>query len=688
MNEEWFGICAKGPTDARGLYYLYPRAAYYALQDVHKLDVYDAATDLSAIRNYFKDIRPMTSMLKARGDKAALQTETLQKVRVSGLRMEFETFSTNGERVSTPENRVPGDETYPAFQGFDHLESFYATVEATPAPNVTGNVTVNVLGNVATNPIDEIFYENRGRVRRALGEDEPLELTSLERVKLYNASIAWDSRYFKLDGFYRTGHYHWGYEGDFFGLYPEANYGPNIDIYNGAAPLGFEMEGKKQFAGFKLAFGPELWWGANPAVLVKYGRKIGPFEATGMYQEDLDEQGQAVSSFAVPLPPNRKASLHVATERGPFGVEVGGLWSGNTKIDETFQIAEESGSTYRVLQDQVKPEDTFGGKIKLTYQKGRWNWYAQGAAMGLVADGGATLTQTFTGWRLKDSGSGNQWNALTGLAITMGNWQVAPNFMWQKPIVGPVPSDVPAPGRPRNILDDPFAVRANRETTAGEILLTYDPTPATWMYAWDSDVKEDARLAASMGFVFRHHPTTQDAAIGILTDGRTLFAFPGAPPARDLWEAYGRFVSKIRPGVGMIANLYGGEGEPNGNDDRLIKRYGGDVRLAMGSYKLSTAVKVNDWGPYDYHRDFNLTFPLQVMADVSNVLGTPGWFDLPQTSLGVRLTWRSLNEYSPRYCPEKVMDATGQMVCNPDALDAENGSEWEIRTYLHFNLGM
>jgi hypothetical protein len=24
MNEEWFGICAKGPTNARGLYDLYP----------------------------------------------------------------------------------------------------------------------------------------------------------------------------------------------------------------------------------------------------------------------------------------------------------------------------------------------------------------------------------------------------------------------------------------------------------------------------------------------------------------------------------------------------------------------------------------------------------------------------------------------------------------------------------------
>jgi hypothetical protein len=55
-----------------------------------------------------------------------------------------------------------------------------------------------------------------------------------------------------------------------------------------------------------------------------------------------------------------------------------------------------------------------------------------------------------------------------------------------------MPNDVQAPGRLRNIQDDPFAVRGNRETVAGELLLTYDPTPGTWMYDWDNDMTEDA----------------------------------------------------------------------------------------------------------------------------------------------------------------------------------------------------
>ena len=63
-------------------------------------------------------------------------------------------------------------------------------------------------------------------------------------------------------------------------------------------------------------------------------------------------------------------------------------------------------------------------------------------------------------------------------------------------------------------------------------------------------------------------------------------------------------------------------------------------------------MKVNDFGPYDYHRDFNMTYPLQLMADISYNLGKPRWFSLPQTKVGVRGTFRTLDRYSNRYQPE------------------------------------
>ncbi len=694
MNEEWFGICAKGPTNERGLYQLYPRAAYYALKEVHSLNPLDKGATLVSLEDFFSNIQLMDAVIKARGDQAALVGEQMKKVRLSELRADFYTFSTGGRRISTPDDPTPGRTTFPDQVGFDHMESFFIGVEAKPSESFRAKVSFNLLGNVATNPINEIFYENRGRpqtvqsVNPGTNQIETVTLSDLERIKVYRADVSWNARHFDLKGFYRTGHYHWGYEGDFFGFYPEANYGPNIDIYNGEAPFGFELTGKKVFKNLKLAFGPQLWWGANPAVLAKYSRQIGKFDITGIFHEDLDRQAPAVSSFAVPIPPTRRAALHLKRKLGPVGIELGGLWSNSNRVGEVFQIAHKTTEgKYEVYQDETTMKDTWGGKVKLTFSSGPFNWYAQGAAHGILAQGGADYTKTFTGWRLKDSGSGNQYNFLTGFAIGLGDLQIAPNFLWQKPIEDPIPADVPAPGRPRNILDDPFAVRSNRETIAGEILLTYDPTPGTWMYEWDNDMAEDAALAVSAGFVYRHLPTTQDAAIGILGDGRTIFAFPGAPPAQDLWEAYARMVSKLTPDFGLIANLFAGTAQANGSDDRLIKRFGGDLRLVYKKTKFTAMAKVNDWGPYDYHRDFNLTFPLQLMADISTNLAKPSWFDLPNSRLGIRYTWRSLNQYSPRYCPATTLDSRGGSVCDPTAIGFDNGQEWELQTYLQISIG-
>lgn len=691
MNEEWFGICAKGPTNARGLYQLYPRAAYYALKQAHSINPYSKGVTAEAVSNHFSNINLMDAVLKARGDKAALVSAQTGKIGVSGIRAEFTTFSTGGDKISTPKEPVAGESGFPNSTGFDHMQSFFTEVEAKPAENIRGTVSLNVLGNVATNPIDEIFYENRGRAQNISTEDGNVQLSSLNRVQLYRANINWNHKWFDLDAFYRTGHYHWGYEGDFFGLYPEANYGPNIDLYNGNAPFGFEIAGKRTLNGLKVAFGPELWWGANPAVLVKYRRPIGHFQVTGVFHEDVDKQGTAVSSFAIPAPPTRRATVHIKTAFAGVGVEVGGIWAGQPRVGETFQIVDGKPGNYTVYQDKIKSSDTWGGKVKFTYSYGPVNWYAQGAAMGLVAGGGADYTQTFTGWRLKDSGSGNQFNALTGFTYSIGDFQFAPNFLWQKPIEDPIPSDVPAPGRPRNYIDDPFAVRANREMTAGEFLITYDPTPASWMYSWDSDMSEDAPLAVSAGIVFKHQPTTIDAAPYVAKDGRTIYIHEGGTPARDVWEAHTRIISKLGPKLGMIANLYAGEGESIGSDERLINHYGGDLRVIFDKVKLTSIVKVNDWGPYDYHRDFNLTFPLQLMADLSTTIGNPQWFDLPQTRIGIRYSWRSLDQYSNRYCPTKTVDPTsltGDLICDPKASGYSNGSEWEIRTYLHFSLGM
>ncbi|MBK8556277.1 MAG: glycosidase [Lewinellaceae bacterium] len=687
MNEEWFGICAKGTTDERGLYRLYPRAAYYVLKDAHALNPYGSGVSAESIQQYFGQIQLTDAIIKARGEKAALESERAGKIRLSRLSADLSTFNTGGSLITTPDEPDPANPVYPNQLGFDHMQSFFVGVTGNPTENLRANLELNMLGNVAQNPINEIFYENRGRPVVVNTNNGPVTLSDVNRFQIYRADFTWNHKDFDLTGFYRTGHNHWGYEGDFFGLYLEANYGPNIDIYNGQAPVGFELDGKRKLKGLSIAMGPELWWGANPAVLAKYTKTLAGIDLTGIFHEDLEQRGTTQSSFAIPVPKTRRATLQAKTKLGKVGLEWGGIWGGQPLVGRTFQVVDEVNGEYKVYQDEIKPEDNWGGKMKVTFSQGRFNWYGQAAAMALVANGGVDATKTFTGWRLKDSGSGNQYNVLSGFTYTLGNIQLAPNFMWQRPIEGPIPSDVPAPGRPRNILTDPFAVRANRETVAGEFLFTYDPTPATWMYDWDNDRAEDAKLAVSAGFVFRHLPTTQDAAIGILPNGRTTFAFPGAAPAQDLWETYARIVSKVHSDLGFVANAYFGNGQANGSDPRTIQRFGVDLRLIYKNVKLISAVKINDWGPYDYHRDFNLTFPQQLMLDISTTLGKPGWLDLmPNTSIGIQGTYRTLNQYSPRYCPTYTINAAGELVCDPTAPGYGNGNEWEIRTYLRINI--
>ena len=683
MNEEWWGITAKGPADGKGLYHVYPRAAYYALQKAFKLDPYAQSTDLDAIKAHFGAIQPGSAVVAARAARASMLADKHEMVRLSGLRAHYSNFSTGGDKVTTPDFKGSGT-SYPSFKGFDHMESFYADFEAKLSEALTTNLSVNILGNVPENPINEIFYENRGRARNIETDGGTFSLEDIERVKVYRGSVSWDDRWFNLEGFYRTGHTHWGYEGDFFGLYPDAFYGANVDIYNGEAPVGMEMTGKKIFKGMKLAYGPQLWWGANPAVLLKYNRRIGPFDVTSIFHEDLAKQQTVATSFAVPIAENRRFTLMIKANKGPAVLEVGGIVSGTPKIGQDFIIADGEGDDRRYLLDEVRDGDVFGAKAKVTVEKGRWHWYAQGAYMGLVADAGYTQTTTFTGWSLKDTGSGNQVNAMTGLAANVGRFQIAPNVLWQKPIVGPMPYDPENGMVARTILDDrdPFAVRANREMLGAELMLTYDPTPATWMWAWDNDTREDARLAASMGIVYRHLPTFQDAGIGILANGQP-FAFPSSAGSRDLGEVNARIVSKVNHNTRLVGHIYLGTNEPKGDDPRLIRRWGGDLRMASGPVVLGAAAKFNDWGPYDYHQDFNLTYPVQLIGDIS--YGTPRWFGLPTTNVGIMATWRSLDKYSPRYCPGYIYDIDNNLVCDPAAAGG-NGNEWEIRTYLNFVL--
>jgi hypothetical protein len=667
MNEEWWGIMSREPSSLSDVAPLKPRASYFLLQEGFRLDPYAEGMTLEKVSQTWSALEPRAFARTAAADRAVGFIATVgQMAHVSDATLEVWTHTTGGSLLASSAR----DRTR-----FDHTESAYLGLEITPTANVRARVVVNVLGNVAQNPIDELFFENRFP----------------GSIKLYQGTLEWNESWFDLTGFFRAGHYHWGYEGDFFALYPEANYQPSVDLYNSDAPSGVVFSGKKALDGLKVAFGPQLYWGANPMVIAKYDRKFGPVELAVMHEQDIAEQTGAATSAALPVPQTAKSTVYLGWKSGDFKLEWGGIAAGYDRLGRHYAqtVAAPAGSStylnsgYYVLDDTIRWYDLFGTKAKLTWTGGRVNAYVQGGYRGLVADSQTDQTITLTGWRLKESGQGNHWHAIGGLAWNVTpNFQIAPNVVYQRPLVGPLDtfSDYvdgrtgtwyPGIAAARNQFRDPFWVRSNREMLGAELLLTFDPTPDTWFWTWDNAQKENARFAASLDFVYKRLPTSTDAAVAVSKE-KYPFAFLRAPPAQDLWEVFGRFVANAGD-VHLAGTLWAGTGQANGDNARLVTRGGVEARVDFSRLVVTAAVKVYDWGPYDYHRDFNMTYPLQVNADVAWTLGTPRWFFPNQTKFGVQGKVRLLDLNSGDRISSQVTSSVF-------------GTEWEVKTYVRFSL--
>jgi hypothetical protein len=673
MNEEWWGIASKGRSNPRGIYNVYPRAAYYVLKDGFTLDPYAADTDIQKIRLHFGRIGPRMS--------ADTQTKLSQLERFRPiLRIDFDTYTTGGRQLTIPERERTR---------FDHTESFYFGFEVKPTTGVRANIVVNGLGNVATNPINEIFYENRGFPLAVRDPDGDIfALTGVNRFQVYEAAFDWDNKYFLLESFFRgTGHYHWGYEGDFFGLYPEVHQQYDIDTYNANAPVGFVFSGKDKVEGLKVAFGPQLWWGANPTVLGKYYRVFGDFKFAVIHQEDIAQQQAEIASSVIPQPKSRKSTLYFGYTARRITFELGGITARSNFIGDSYEVARQANgpsyldSGYYIADGKVRFADTLGAKAKLTLSAAPVFWYIQGGYRGLVSDGGKDETMTITGWSLKESGQGNHWAVSSGLGYYINKVMLGPNVLVQRPIEGPLPviadffdedTGTYFPGTEgRNQLDDPFWVRSNRETYGFELLLGWDPTPETPMYAWDNAQREDALTTVALDFVYKILPTSQDAAVAINQD-LILFAFPTGAPAKNLWDVSVRTITNFKYNMRLVNWIYAGQGQANGDDPRTVTRYGIYGWYTYSSFNINYHLKLNDWGPYDYHKDFNLTFPLQVMLDLSYAYEPPKLYAPAATRFGVRGQFRNLDRFSNRY----RFDPT-----NPGS----KGNEWEIKTYVQFS---
>ena len=658
MNEEWFGICAKGPPDSRGLFDLYPRAAYYALREAFRLAALRPRHRSRRDPASFGAIEPAVLAVTSRANQASLASAISERVRLTNARLEFWTFSTGGTNISTPPKEHP-QSTLPSYLGFGNMESFFVDVLVQPVQQLVATVSVNVLGSVARNPIDEIFYQARGRPREVTTADgTTLVLNDLERVQVYSASVSWDEPWFNLQAFYRTGHTSWANEGDFFVLYGDAYYGNNlawdqrqIDIYNASAPSGFVVSGKKAVEGLKIAYGPQLWWGANPAVMLKYTRAFGPYELTFIDEEQVGLNLGLNTSSVVPQQQQRRTALSMSARWGITRLQLGVVQSGAPTIfapNSTGKLGQHYQVAGRVASDQVSVATPSAGRPRSRSRT--------------VLRTSTPREPTWAWWRTRDT-TGRSTPSPAGPSRTRAPATRRTSSPGSHTTSAPSRSGRTSSGRsPSSVRGR--ATRASRPATSSTIpspcAATARPSPAsssspttrprprgcgpgtTWRARTPTSRQPRLRLPSPADLHRRQH----------LHPGRRLL--PGAlrlrKPSRRRLGAEGPL--RLGAHAGWRGRRdFGGPAQAVGPSPRLVNRYGIVARLTWQSLAFMTFLKFNDWGAYDYYKDFNLTYPMQVMGDLSYAFGIPVWLAVPQTRIGVRGTYRTLNGYSNRFVP-------------------------------------
>jgi hypothetical protein len=371
-----------------------------------------------------------------------------------------------------------------------------------------------------------------------------------------------------------------------------------------------------------------------------------------MHAEDIARAGASATATEATERATRQTTLYLETEIIPrTTLELGGIMASTEKVDDEFDYVDDDGN---IVRDKIEFSDTFGGKAKVTINAVRGLLYGAVNYAGLVADGGSPFREFDT--QLPYSSLGNKIVYEGGYMLNLGNVMIYPRGLYREnlieanPIIEPVTdgSELHPGIDPRNRESDPFAVLDNRKAISGELFFTYDPTPASSFYVWDSDKREDSKLAFNVGVNATQYEEATDSYLFFYQEGNTNAPFGKGLPAEDVWLAKSRIVMNPNPNLRIITNLSAGFQQSTGAPDGDAQEYygiEGKVRI-NNKHIFNYYVKKDDWGPYDWYRQFNITYPYQYKLDYS-VLIDNFMDELKSSKLGIKALYRTLDENSP-----------------------------------------
>lgn len=631
MQEEWFGIVAQSPRKDDGIHRRIPRAAYYLLQELWKLPLYDSSS--TDVADHFA--AAASSSVLARGEANVIkEEEAWNPINLQGFTARVE------GRIAADDQTIAADWMTDA--AFTNGQELTLTLGLQPLDNLTGFTTLKVWAN----PILPAW----GEAPKYLGYDDTTGETD-GHINLYAGEFTYSTDLFDLTGYYRSGRPDWMLHGDAFNLMPEAWDRLGMDKDGSDAPLGLQLDGKQALQGLRLAIGPEVYWGALPLVAANYYREFTGDGVTGsfglMYLEEFAAREDAYPGEV----PGRRASLSGSLGIGPYlFAEAGVLFSGSESVGETFYQAGpaaepgggENGSDIAITEDTIDYLDTLAFKVRLGTDIIRYTRiWAQYLQAGLVAAGNPMIPRS--GFQVADSGAGNRREINAGARFIYGDFTAEGIFRWRKPLVDPMTAV--GSYTLRSNLTDPFAVYWNRETIEAEVVATFDPEGATYFHDWNVQDRENAKIAASLSFLYTFYAGPTDAGVFKAADG-AWFAFPsGLPEASGLWTLAGKVYSNPLPGLKINFDGRIGTQQSTGESERLVNFIGLGLDMRYRNLFIGGGADFSAWGPEVWHRQFNITYPLQWHGEIAYGFDTPSMMTT-ETRIGLAAAGRSFGTYS------------------------------------------
>jgi hypothetical protein len=644
MNEEWLGITAQGRWQGK-FTMKERRAAFFVLQHIWSLSPVDA--DLAAVEDHFLEVWRGMGLAAARGMEASREERPSFGVKnqISFLAMQSGNDIDKDFDVLSP---------FTAFDSRNWGMELRSTLSGTAIPGFWGELS----GEVTLLLRHDAFL---GNPSASLVEKTIAEIDPGRAFDVYSARFSYTARDMAFNGYYHSGHGDWVNEGDFFQFLPESY---NLELYDkrkSKAPVAlefikhFRLEGKQ---GLAVLAGPEIYPDARPQIMGKWFQTIGDFSFSAMLSQetgisDISERGSNQE-------PSGKASLwaswDVISGGGLLLAQAGALVSQWNKTGWDYRIPGEKSS--------IIFGDALAVKGRITWQPVSYiSFRAEYIHAGLVADTNPADQRDSVLWT--DIGTGNRDEVKGGMTGIYGPFTLQLNALWRQPIIDAL-TDPSVPGGLRHSMypavslrpaedADPFTVYRNRKALQFETIFAFDPQGATWMWAWDNDDQENSVFASSISGVYSVYQGATDPFTYVGEDDLIHNLDTGLPEVRGTGSLLWRVIFNPLPDLRIVNRAEFVRGQSTGgaaagdSTDRLINGFQNILKVRYKRVVVSGLAAFDLWGPEEYNRTWNQTYPLRWGLEVSYSLQPlPSLLD---RSNRVGAGWKGLirDRYSENY---------------------------------------